>query len=465
MLTATGGADGIVGTGDDAVYGYDASGGGRVVSIDRGSDDWTLSYNSAGQVIGVTRAGDTALSYEYDGLGRRTGATAGAQTYDYLIAPAAQRLGLDMEVQHLATSAGATVGWIYAGENPIMRFEGAPGNATISYYLEDATDSIRAVLNAAGTVTEEYDYDAFGNPLAGSDLPTSAAGGEFGFHGAWRDAETGLYHMRARTYDPVTGRFTTPDPADGDAQVPETFEPYSFANNNPHLYTDPTGMFTITEINVGMSVQGQIRNVRTIAVQQAKDYAKNKAYEFASDFLMQTMAKFIPGGAFLDFVNNRKGWDAGKQLHKDFKAVFEDFPFADMIWLEPSVDVTGKPRWDGLNVERGGYPNPFLGHSMPDFLVKPSGSKPTDMEVRGYLVGDIKFSAQTIWNDYFGKKGYSGGKNRQWLAITNYARKYQITPVTMFITWNPGTSTLAKKISAEAFMRGVAVVIVSLRPR
>ena len=107
MLTATGGADGIVGTGDDAVYGYDASGGGRVVSIDRGSDDWTLSYNSAGQVIGVTRAGDTALSYEYDGLGRRTGATAGAQTYDYLIAPAAQRLGLDMEVQHLATSAGA----------------------------------------------------------------------------------------------------------------------------------------------------------------------------------------------------------------------------------------------------------------------------------------------------------------------------------------------------------------------
>ena len=272
--------------------------------------------------------------------------------------------------------------------------------------------------------------------------------------------------MRARTYDPVTGRFTTPDPADGDGQVPETFEPYSFANNNPHLYTDPTGLFTITEINVGMSVQGQIRNVKTIAVQQAKDYAKNKAYEFASDFLMQTMAKFIPGGVFLDLVNCRKNFKAGIQLHKDFAPIFKDFPFADMIWLEPSVDVTGKPRSDGYNATQKGNPLPGLRHPIPDFLVKPSGSKPTDTDVRGYLIGDIKFSAQGIWNDYFGKGAYSGRrKNRQWLAITNYARKYQITPVAMFITWNPGSSTLARNISKEAFMRGVAVVIVSLRPK
>src|SRR5690606_32893669 len=91
-LTATGGADGVVGTGqDDANYGYDTAGGGRLVSIERGNDDWTLNYNATGQIKGISRDGDSTLSYEYDAFGRRTSASVGTTTREYLVGPATQQ--------------------------------------------------------------------------------------------------------------------------------------------------------------------------------------------------------------------------------------------------------------------------------------------------------------------------------------------------------------------------------------
>ena len=55
------------------------------------------------------------------------------------------------------------------------------------------------------------------------------------------DTESGLYNYDARLYDPVIGRFVTPDTI-----VPEPFNPqdlnrYSYVRNNPLKYTDPTG--------------------------------------------------------------------------------------------------------------------------------------------------------------------------------------------------------------------------------
>ena len=49
--------------------------------------------------------------------------------------------------------------------------------------------------------------------------------------------------MRARYYDPTTGRFLTRDPVPGVATLPQTLNPYAYALNNPVLYTDPSGEF------------------------------------------------------------------------------------------------------------------------------------------------------------------------------------------------------------------------------
>lgn len=48
--------------------------------------------------------------------------------------------------------------------------------------------------------------------------------------------------MQQRYYDPVVGRFYSNDPV-GFTGEPETFNRYSYANNNPYKYTDPDGRF------------------------------------------------------------------------------------------------------------------------------------------------------------------------------------------------------------------------------
>jgi RHS repeat-associated protein len=61
------------------------------------------------------------------------------------------------------------------------------------------------------------------------------------YTGEQNDLDTGLIYLRARWYDPATGRFTTRDPFPGFAVLPQTLHPYVYVNNNPVNLTDPSG--------------------------------------------------------------------------------------------------------------------------------------------------------------------------------------------------------------------------------
>gem|GEM_PF-2020555 len=77
--------------------------------------------------------------------------------------------------------------------------------------------SIAATTNSAGTVVEQYAYDAYGtqtvtNAAGTVTLAESAVGQRRGFTGYILDQEAGLYHARARQYDSRIGRFIGRDP-------------------------------------------------------------------------------------------------------------------------------------------------------------------------------------------------------------------------------------------------------------
>jgi RHS repeat-associated protein len=55
------------------------------------------------------------------------------------------------------------------------------------------------------------------------------------------DNETNLYNYDARLYDPVIGRFGTTDSVMQNAYDPQSLNAYSYCQNNPLIYTDPTG--------------------------------------------------------------------------------------------------------------------------------------------------------------------------------------------------------------------------------
>jgi RHS repeat-associated protein len=60
------------------------------------------------------------------------------------------------------------------------------------------------------------------------------------FAGEYEDT-TGLYHLRARQYDPSVGRFTALDPLPNPVKSPY-MSAYVYANDRPTVLTDPSGL-------------------------------------------------------------------------------------------------------------------------------------------------------------------------------------------------------------------------------
>ncbi len=65
------------------------------------------------------------------------------------------------------------------------------------------------------------------------------------FTGKDRDGETGLDYFGARYFSGAQGRFTSPDPLlnSGRPWLPQSWNRYAYALNNPLRFTDPTGLY------------------------------------------------------------------------------------------------------------------------------------------------------------------------------------------------------------------------------
>ena len=109
--------------------------------------------------------------------------------------------------------------------------------STIEVYHTDRLGSVRAITDATGTVTATYRTDEFG-------IPTATTGGSsqpFRYTGEPRDA-TGLSYLRARYYDASIGRFMSRDTWGGFGASPLSLNRYSYVENNPATWSDPSGL-------------------------------------------------------------------------------------------------------------------------------------------------------------------------------------------------------------------------------
>jgi RHS repeat-associated protein len=104
----------------------------------------------------------------------------------------------------------------------------------------DRMGSTRAITDAFGVVEMAASYDPYGNPLTGA--PWSAVSTPLLFSGEYRDSESGLYYLRARYYEPVTGQFLSRDPI-----TALTLEPYGYVGDNPLNRTDASGLVFTTD--------------------------------------------------------------------------------------------------------------------------------------------------------------------------------------------------------------------------
>jgi len=100
------------------------------------------------------------------------------------------------------------------------------------YYLNNAHGDVVGLIDAAGSMVNRYQYDAFGNTVEAVEKVQN----RFRYAGEQYDQITGQYYLRARFYNPILGRFTQEDTYRGDG-----LNLYSYVQNNPVKYTDPSG--------------------------------------------------------------------------------------------------------------------------------------------------------------------------------------------------------------------------------
>ena len=106
------------------------------------------------------------------------------------------------------------------------------------------------LMDGSGTRVVEYTYDAWGKLISTSGTLASTLGADnpFRYRGYYYDAETGLYYLMTRYYDPEVGRFLSADVYLSTGQGVLGNNRFAYCNNDPILFYDSDGTSPITPI-------------------------------------------------------------------------------------------------------------------------------------------------------------------------------------------------------------------------
>ena len=120
-----------------------------------------------------------------------------------------------------------------AGIDSLLAREDAAG--VVDFALRDLIGSVRAWVEADGTIAARHDFDSYGIPSKPADF---SGGRRFGFTGAGAAGVDSRWSMRARDQDHNTGRFLSADPLG----LLSRASTHQYAKNRPVGYVDRTGL-------------------------------------------------------------------------------------------------------------------------------------------------------------------------------------------------------------------------------
>lgn len=113
----------------------------------------------------------------------------------------------------------------------------------ILYQITDNLGSILRIIDSDGNAVFDASYDAWGKQT----LRKNEIGYNRGYTGHEMMPEFGLVNMNGRLYDPLLGRFLSPD---NYVQLPDnsqSYNRYSYCLNNPLKYIDPSGDYALID--------------------------------------------------------------------------------------------------------------------------------------------------------------------------------------------------------------------------
>ncbi len=195
----------------------------------------------------IMTEGGRSAAFTYNGEGARVkmnisdGATSVLSRY---------YIGNQYELD--VTPAG-TVERLYLGGDaysaPAVYVKEGSGAWTFYNVGRDYLGNITHIATSDGTLVEENSYDPWGRLRNPETKEIFALGTEprlmlgRGYTGHEHLTWFGLINMNARLYDPVLGRFLSPDPFVQTPDFTQNFNRYSYCLNNPLVYVDENGEF------------------------------------------------------------------------------------------------------------------------------------------------------------------------------------------------------------------------------
>ena len=165
----------------------------------------TFSYDSQNHLAAMNGG---AVQMLYDGDGNRVAKSLNGVVTRYLVDDL-NPTGYPQVADEL-TSGAVTRTYTY-GLQRISEDQVVSNSWTPSFYSYDGGGNVRALTNTAGATTDSYEYDAFGNSFTVSGSTPN----EMMYRGEQYDSDLSLYYLRARYYNPLTGRFMSRDPEEG----------------------------------------------------------------------------------------------------------------------------------------------------------------------------------------------------------------------------------------------------------
>ncbi|MFO0982588.1 MAG: RHS repeat-associated core domain-containing protein [Planctomycetota bacterium] len=271
---------------DDPAQGGDQ--GTSVAYDDRGDlITWgtkELKYDVRGRVVGCRNTTTNAKSnFVYDAEGRRV--FGGSKYYVY---------ELEREIKQDTYPALSPTLFVTYGTGPdeILEIE---RDGSKFYLHRDALGSTVAVSRQNQALADRIDYTPYGVPTI-----TSYGGGSsnpYLFAGRRRDTETGLYHMRARSYVPEMGRFASRDPIGLWGDFGNWGNPYSYVGNRPLAGADPSATLAAPHnaCEDGKQYQKSQREKSAKEAAAARDETRKAVDQYNSDLQTGVMQASIVG--------------------------------------------------------------------------------------------------------------------------------------------------------------------------
>lgn len=260
----------VTGLSDGTTFTYDAN--GNMVTMQKGTLTWQYSYDVENRLKGVKKNNLLQAKFEYDGDGGRVKrTTCGSMIQPINNYPPTQMKGffdiskfgankkpqpnekapinpppppiMSTTTRYIGSlyelDGGSALRYVYLGSTRIAQVR----NGQVMYYHADHLGGANVLTEGSGSVKEICEYLPFGGFSRHDKYGTNQEVALFYFTGKELDDKTGLYYYGARYYNPLIGRFITPDFVVEAAVNPQMLNRYSYCGNNPVNISDPSGHF------------------------------------------------------------------------------------------------------------------------------------------------------------------------------------------------------------------------------